>query len=203
TVSIVGAGICTINANQAGDANYNAAAQVSQGVTVAKANQTITFAALGGKNFGDPPFTVSATASSGLAVAFSTLTTSVCTVSGTTVTIVGSGICTVNANQAGNANYNAAPQVSQGFSTNKTNQTITFPAISNKVFGNAPFGVSATATSGLTVVFTSASPSVCTVSGATVSIVAAGICTINANQAGDANYNAAAQVSQSFTVSKG
>jgi hypothetical protein len=118
------------------------------------------------------------------------------------VTIVGSGTCTIDANQAGNANYNAAPQVSQGFSTTKTNQTITFPAIANKVFGNAPFGISATATSGLTVVFTSASSSVCTVSGTTVSIVAAGICTINANQAGDANYNAAAQVSQSFTVSK-
>src|SRR6185369_15864253 len=133
---------------------------------------------------------------------FTSSTTSVCTVSGTTVTIVGAGGCTINANQAGNANYSAAPQVSQSFSVGKASQSITFGALANKAFGNPPFTISATATSGLAVTFTSATTGVCTVSGSTVTIVAAGTCTINANQAGNANYNPAAQVSQSFTVGK-
>ena len=40
------AGTCTIDANQAGNANYNAAPQVSRAFTIAKGNQTITFGAL-------------------------------------------------------------------------------------------------------------------------------------------------------------
>ena len=60
---------------------------------------------------------MTATASSGLAVAFSAAGSSagVCTVSGSTVSLVGSGTCTINANQAGNASYLAAPQVQQSF----------------------------------------------------------------------------------------
>lgn len=60
--------------------------------------------------------------------------------------------------------------------------------------------VSATATSGLAVTFSSATPAVCSVSGATVSGLAAGMCTIVANQAGNASNAAAAPVAQSFTI---
>jgi hypothetical protein len=101
-----------------------------------KANQTITFGTLSGKIFGDAPFTVSATASSGLAVGFSTTTTSVCTAGGTngaTITIVGTGTCTVVANQAGNATYNPATPVSQSFTVEKKTVTATVTA-ANKVY---------------------------------------------------------------------
>ena len=60
--------------------------------------------------------TVSATASSGLPVTFSSLTTPICTLSGSTVTGIAAGICTIAANQAGNSTYAAAPQVMQSFS---------------------------------------------------------------------------------------
>src|SRR4029077_13090949 len=83
TVHLTGAGPCTITASQAGDNNYNAATSVDQSFTVARANQTITFSALAGNTFGDPDFTVTATASSGFSVSFST--TGNCTVSGNTV----------------------------------------------------------------------------------------------------------------------
>jgi hypothetical protein len=57
---------------------------------------------------------VSATGgASGNAVTFSSLTTGVCTISGGTVTGVTAGTCTIAANQSGNANYNAAPEVTQ------------------------------------------------------------------------------------------
>lgn len=58
---------------------------------------------------------------------------------------------------------------------------------------------SANATSGLTVSYSSVTPSICTVSGSTVTSIASGVCTIAANQMGDTNYNAAAQVTQNIT----
>src|SRR6185436_3368710 len=122
------------------------------------------------------------TASSGLAVVFSTASAGVCSVSGTTLTITGAGTCTVDANQPGNAGFNPAPQVSQGFTVTKANQAITFNALANKSFGDPPFAISASASSGLAVAFTSATPSICGVAGSTVTVLAVGTCTINANQ---------------------
>lgn len=202
TVTIGATGTCTIRASQPGDATYAAAPDVDRSFTVAKASQTITFAALANKTYGNAPFTVSATASSGLAVSFASLTTGTCTVSATTVTIVAAGTCTVRASQAGNGNYNAAANVDRSFTIAKASQTIAFNALSNKTFGNPPFTVTATASSGLTVSFTSMTTAVCTVSGATVTMVAGGTCTIRASQSGDANYLAAANVDRSFTVAK-
>jgi YD repeat-containing protein len=61
--------------------------------------------------------------------------------------------------------------------------------------------VSAIADSGLAVTFTSTTPSVCTVSGTTVNALAGGTCSIAADQTGNANYNAATQVTRNITVS--
>lgn len=108
-------------------------------LTVQKANQTITFGALGNKTYGDADFTVSATASSGLAVSFSSQTLLTCSTSGingSTVTILAAGSCTVRASQAGNSNYNAAPNVDQSFTINKRNATWTTNP-NSKTYGNA------------------------------------------------------------------
>ena len=333
------------------------------------ASQTITFGALGNQVFGAAPFTVSATASSGLPVSFSSLTNAVCTVSGATVTLVAVGTCTIQASQAGNAAYSVAPNVNQNFqvtaagtttvwvedalpagataaadggdswtwisgnpapysgtlahqsvvangehqhyfydatttlsvgvgeslfayvyldpanppsevmlqwndgswehraywganlngwgtdgtvsrhamgslpavgqwvrlevaasvlgleghvlngmaftladgratwdyagkssASGPASQTITFGALANQSFGAAPFIISATASSGLPVSFSSLTNAVCTVSGATVTLVAVGTCTIQASQAGNAAYSAAPNVNQSFQV---
>jgi uncharacterized protein (TIGR03437 family) len=80
-------------------------------------------------------------------------------------------------------------------------QTITFGALDNKVLGTPPFAIGATASSALPVAFASNTASACTVSGVTVTIVAVGTCSITASQPGNANYLAAAPVTQSFTVS--
>ena len=146
TITITGAGSCTVTANQAGNTNYNAATAVPQTFTIAKAGQTISFAALGGKTFGDAPFTVSATGGgSGNPVTFTA--SGSCSSGGTngaTITITGAGSCTVTANQAGNTNYNAATAVPQTFTIAKAGQTISFAALGGKTFGDAPFTVSAT-----------------------------------------------------------
>jgi hypothetical protein len=68
--------------------------------------------------------TASATATSGLEVAFSSTTPTICSVSGSTVTGVGDGICIIAANQTGNEAYNAAPQVTQNITVSISSRLI-------------------------------------------------------------------------------
>jgi hypothetical protein len=92
---------------------------------------------------------------------------------------------------------------SQGFFAKiavTTPQTITFGPLSNVTYGAAPFNVSATVNSPLTVSFASATPSTCTVSGTLVTIVQGGSCTIQATQAGNGTYSPAQPVSQTFQI---
>jgi Tol biopolymer transport system component len=76
-------------------------------------DQTITFAPLANKTYGERDFTVSATASSGLPVSFATAGD--CTISGATIHITRPGSCAVTASQPGDANYNEATDVLRSF----------------------------------------------------------------------------------------
>lgn len=116
TVTIVGAGTTDITASQVGNANYNAATNVVQTLTVnsaAKQNQTITFPAIATKLLGSGNFNITATASSSLPISYSSSNTSVASISGNTVTLVGTGISIITASQGGDATYNAAANVQQ------------------------------------------------------------------------------------------
>ncbi len=170
--------------------------------TIALQSQTITFPALSNQVFGTPPITLSATASSNLPVTFSSLTPSVCTVSGNSATILSGGTCTIQATQAGNSTYAAAPPVNQSFQVTPASQTITFGTIGDQTLGTGSLGLSATASSGLLVSFNSQTPSVCSVLSSSATLIATGTCTIQASQTGNSNYAAAAPVSQSFQVTQ-
>jgi hypothetical protein len=94
-------------------------------LTVTTTTQTISFTAPSSPvTYGVAPITLSATASSGLAVSFSVLS-GPGTVSGSTLTITGAGTVVVAANQAGNADYAAAAQVTQSVVVNKATLTVT------------------------------------------------------------------------------
>jgi hypothetical protein len=80
----------------------------------------------------------------------------------------------------------------------KQDQSISFAPLADKISGEPPFVVNATASSGLPVAFTASGP--CHVSGSTVSLSGPGVCTITAAQDGNDSFNAAPSVSQSFTV---
>jgi hypothetical protein len=163
--------------------------------------QSITF-----NPIGDMPvnsgFSLSATASSGLAVSFSSQAQTVCTVAGDVVSLIAGGICTITASQAGNASYAAAPTVTQSFSVTLLAQTISFTLIADQTLEAAPFSVTATATasSGLPVGIASLTPAVCSISGNTVTLLTAGLCTLEAAQPGDGQYRAAPSVMQTFSV---
>jgi len=144
---------------------------------------------------------VVAAASSGLAVSVTSLTPGTCTVAGTTASFVAAGACTIAADQAGNAAYLAAPEQTQSITIVKQPQTITFTSTApNQPLISATYTVTATASSGLAVSITSLTPATCPVVGNTATFVAAGACTIAADQAGNAAYLAAPEQTQSITV---
>lgn len=93
--------------------------------SITKANQSISFGALSNKTFGDSPFSISATASSGLSVSFSVIS-GPATISGNTVTITGAGTVTIRASQSGNGNYNAASPVDRSFEVYRRTTTFQF-----------------------------------------------------------------------------
>lgn len=202
TVTLVGAGTTDITASQGGNSEFLAADDVVQPLVVGKDDQTITFPAPAGFAFNDPNFLLTATASSGLPVSYTSSDTSVATVNDAIVTIVGVGSTTFTATQTGNDDFNAAAPVGQPLTVVKDDQTITFPAPASPTFGDSPFGLTATSSSGLSVSYTSSDPTVATVSGATVTVVGGGSTTLTAMQTGDGSYNAAPAVEQTLTVNK-
>ncbi|PSL42900.1 gliding motility-associated-like protein [Chitinophaga niastensis] len=272
----------TVSAGNLNAANYSFSF-VNGSISITQAAQTITFAPLSGKTYGNAPFTLNATSDAGLPITY-TVTSGPATISGNTLTITGAGNVTVTATQPGDANYNAATPVSNAFlvapatltvkaddqqkiyGTNNpaltytitgfvnsdnssvvsgtpvlntiannssgvgsypitvtvntlnaanytfttvngtltvalTAQTITFPAISNKTYGDAAFALNATSSSALPVTYSVVSGPA-TISGNTVTITGAGSITIAANQPGNSNYSAATQATQTFSVNK-
>jgi len=130
--SALPAGTHSIAAVYLGDANTLASTSSALSQLVNPAGQAITFDALADKIDTDDDFTVAASASSGLVVTFTSLTSMVCTVSGTTVDILIAGTCTIAANQAGNANYNAATQVTQSFTVASSGPALALVAVQSR-----------------------------------------------------------------------
>lgn len=212
---VANSGTCTVLAHQIGGpvgvVPYASAVSVSQSFTVTNfLAQTITFPTLADKELTDPDFSLGATASSTLPVSYTSNSPSICTVSGSTVSIVASGTCSITAAQAGGTTggntYIAATSVTRTFLV-KTAQTITFPILADKETTDPDFALAATASSGLPVSYTSSTPAVCTLSGTTVAIVGPGTCSITANQAGGTQsgvtYGAATSVTRTFVVKQG
>jgi hypothetical protein len=208
TVTFNQAGTCVLNANEAGNASYQAAPQVQQTIRVKLLGQKITFTS-------PPPaspapgdkYQVTATGGgSGNPVTFGIdpASAQVCSVSGATVTFNQAGSCVINAHQAGNAMYRKAPQAQQTATDHKITQTVTFTSAAPKPgVPNTTYTVTATGGgSGNPVTFgiDPASAQVCSISGATVTFKLAGTCVIYANQAGNARYRAAQQIPQTVNV---
>ena len=78
---------------------------------IAKQTQTISFDVLPTKTLGSAEFELTATASSGLSVTYTSSNSAVATISGSTVTLHGVGTTEIAANQSGSETYSAAPQV--------------------------------------------------------------------------------------------
>lgn len=202
-VTITGGGTVVLAANQAGNATIAPAAQVTTSFLVHPKAQTIAaFNTIADKVFTPTAFSVPAPkATSNLAVVLSVVS-GPATITAGKVTLSGTGTVVIAADQAGNANYAAAQQVTTSFNVTMASQTISaFRAVMARTSSAAPFTITLpTATSKLPVTVTVLSGPA-TISGNTVTLTGAtGTVMLAADQAGDARYNAAPEVTTSFQV---
>jgi hypothetical protein len=178
-------------------------------VRITKHAQTISFTsaapvkpAIGGK------YTAVATASSGLPVSFSidgSSTAGACSVSVGTVSFTAVGICIIDASQAGSETYLPASQQQQTVEVVKASQTITFTSAppSPALFGGTYTPSATGGASGNPVTFSidsSSTAGACWILKGKISFIGSGSCVVDANQAGNANYNAAPKKQQSFSI---
>ncbi len=194
-------GQCRLEANQAGDANYLPAATVVRVFDISPGVQTISFPAIENRTFGTGPVALNATASSGLAVSFASSTPTVCAVAGSTLSILGAGLCVVQASQSGDATFAQAAPVVRSFTVAQASQSIAFAPLPSIQFGGSPLPLTATATSGLAVRFVSITTTTCSVADGMLRALAGGTCTVQAQQGGDSNYLAADSVLQTALIS--
>ncbi|MBD9572761.1 fibronectin type III domain-containing protein [Ensifer sp. ENS08] len=206
-LTFVSAGTCAINAHQAGNASYLPAAQVSRSFTV---NAVVPSAPLiGSATAGDTRATITFTAPTsdgGTAVTDYTLTVNpgganfTASSSPITATALTNGTAYTFTVAATNAAGMGAPSAASNAVTPVAAQFITFANPGSQTVGSAST-LAATTSSGLTSVFTSSTPSVCTITGsATLTPIAIGTCTISVDQPGNAAYLAAPTVTQTFAI---
>lgn len=198
----VSSAVCIIIASQEGDADFGRAEAVTQQFSVSTlTSQSITFTNPGDRVFSASPIATDASATSGLPVTLVSLTLPVCTTSGTTITPVSQGVCSIRATQAGNGTYSAASPITHTFSLTRATQTVTFAPVSTQSVETASLLLApSTTASGLTPVLSSSTLAVCTVSGFTVTLLDTGLCTLTAEQSGDSAYLPATSVTRSFTI---
>jgi hypothetical protein len=188
TATIVKAGRAVIKANQAGNSSFTAAPEVTRSFCIKPTKPSVT---LTEPTAGTFLLTSSATAGNmwykdGTLIASATNSTYSTTTAGIYKVQVTVDDCV--------SEFSADVPINV-----KGNQTITFPTITDKTVGNAPFSLTATASSTLAVAYSTDSDKV-TISGSTVTIVKAGRVIVKANQAGNNSFNAAPEVTRSFCI---
>lgn len=168
-------------------------------IGVVKQDQTITFAPIDAQTYGTGPLALTATASSGLPVSYTA--SGQCSVAGSSLTLLAAGSCSVTASQAGNASYFAAPDVTRTFAIGKAPQAIDFAPIDTQTYGTGPLTLGATGGgSGNPVTFTATGD--CTVTDTSLSLDAAGSCSVTAHQSGNDDYLDAPDLTRTFSIAK-
>jgi hypothetical protein len=200
TLKLTGTGTVVVRALQAGDVNHLPAAAVERSFAVSRAGQTVTFAAVGPKTFGDAPVTLSASSSVGLPIAFR-LASGPASLDGAVLTLTGAGSVLVEAVQEGTVLYEGATN-RQTVVVGRASQTITFAAVTNQPYRTNPIVLGATASSGLPVAYRVVSgPG--SVTGNQLQLSGVGAVTLAADQTGNTNWLAATSVTNGFTVGRG
>lgn len=190
TLTLTGVGTVTVRASQAGNASYSAAPNVDQGFTVTRGTAAVTLGSLSATYDGSAKPATATTSPAGLSVALTYNGSATAPSAAGTYTVV----ATVN-----DTNYQGT--ASGPLVIAPASQSITFGTLPSRTFGDAPFSVSATASSGLPVEFSIVSgPAL--VSGNTITLTGAGTVVVRAAQPGDTNRQPAPVVDQSFTVAK-
>jgi len=203
-VTYIATGTCTLTYNDAGTSDYSAATQVIISFQVAKGSATITIGTQpDSSSYRLGSYTPAPTSNSGDSVTITSSTLSVCTVSNGVVSYLTTGTCTLTYSDAGNSNFNAAPNVVQNITVLKTQAVITLgtSAPSSPAL-NSTYTPAATSTSSDSVVLVSTTTGVCTVASGVVTFLHPGTCTLTFDDLGNANFSLADTLTVDITVPK-
>ena len=197
TLVATGAGRVEIEAEQPGNDRY-LEAKIQRALQVVKRSQEVRLEPLPDRKVGAPNFVINGTATSGLPVSFSVVS-GPAQIRGNEVILNGAGLIKIKAVQAGDDTYTAAEALSS-FSVGKSQQTVRFEAMPEKVMVGESCAVQASAGSGLAVSI-SVVGGKARLAGNRVTPETVGIVKIRAKQAGNENYEPA-EAEQSLTVVK-
>ena len=185
------------------NANSNPTASISllmdsNKTLIANFKPLVDFTPISDKIYGDGPFELNATASSGLPVTFR-IVSGPATITGNMLTINGAGKVVIRAEQSGNDKFSAAIPVENSFTINKANQSVSIDLINNQNFDGQLLPLVASSSSGLPVNFAVVSGSA-TILGNFLILSGKSLVTVRALQSGDSNYNAGISVERSFNA---
>ncbi|MFN7471015.1 MAG: RCC1 domain-containing protein [Roseiflexaceae bacterium] len=175
--------------------------------TPTPSSQVVVLPSLPDVPAGSSGVTLPTTSAVGLAISYTTTDASVCTVVGTTLTILAPGTCTLNIDVASgmvSGIMYASSRSSRSFVV-KATQSVTFAAPTTRVYNSGDFTLTGSSSSALPLTYTSTTPSICTVdSSALVRMLTVGTCTISASQpggvVGSLTYDAAPAITRSFSA---
>jgi len=197
-LTIKSAGILTVTASQPGNDTHFPAAPVSQTIRIYPKNDNLYIKPIQQLTYGDPPFELEAWAISGFPVAFKSSDESIASINGSKVNIKGAGSVTVYA-VSRHPGYSVTERQSR-LVIKKARQVIKFAPLESRKFGDAPFNLTGSVSSGLPISFLTSTPDVVRIEGNRVTIIGNGIAEISAVQDGNSNYEPADIVSHKFPV---
>ncbi len=177
--------------------------KVMEGCLKVKQDQFIEFQLLDTMAYSTEAFLPGATLSSGLGVEYSSSETGIATIVDGMIQLQGVGTTNITASCDATQSYNAAVPVVQSLTVVKAEQQITFPALESRKVGDPSFLPGATASSGLTISYSSSKPEYAKIEDGRIIILAEGVTTITAAQSGNDKYTAAASIEQTLTIESG
>ena len=201
TLTVNSEGSVVITATQAGDETYKSAS-LERTFSFVRMAQTITWNDDLTNLVINDTVILTATSDAELAIVYTVDNNTVATINGDTLLIIGAGEATITASQAGNETYNST-SVSKTINIAKLGQAIEWnQELDSLTIENEAIELTATATSGLSITYTSSDETVAVVNGNILTIVGIGSATITASQEGDNTYNEAESVEKTITITK-
>jgi hypothetical protein len=115
-------------------------------------------------------------------------TPTVCIAAGFYVQIVGGGTCTLTYQSEATTSFLASDLYTVSFEVSRDPQSITFSPTNNVNLSSRSVVLSASASSGAGILFSTSTPTVCSISGSTLNLLRAGNCAVTATQGGTATF---------------
>jgi hypothetical protein len=189
---LIATGNCTFKVFTAGTKDY-ILKESTQNVTItaARSKPELVIGTIANQTSKNLPKTIEifrVYSPSGVYVLPKATTPTVCIARGFYVQIVGGGTCTLTYQSEATTSYLASDLYSVSFEVSRDPQTLTFLPTPNVNLSSSSLTLAATASSGAGVVFSTTTPTVCSISGSTLNLLRAGNCAVTATQVGTATF---------------